>query len=190
MANAAPIQVPCCPGGFLKADDTTDDFYCAKCRKVYGTAELLALLVREAKANRPVLVPLHGSTYPVKDELKKLGARWNQTDRVWMIPEARLPEAQRIVRRGPVIDPENPVQWDRTSPTATRTEPRFHPERRACWECGALFTEPDPVMAALGGTPGGVWAQYWCGCTDAKKALKKPAPPPVTDDDADWAIPF
>lgn len=46
-------------------------------------------------------VAISGNTYPVKDQLKALGARWNPDAKAWMIPADRAEEARRIVARAP-----------------------------------------------------------------------------------------
>lgn len=38
-----------------------------------------------------------GNTYPVKDQIKALGGRWNPDRKVWMVPDAVADEAQRLV---------------------------------------------------------------------------------------------
>jgi hypothetical protein len=38
-----------------------------------------------------------GNTYPVKDKLKAMGARWNAAAKCWMVPEAKAAEAQALV---------------------------------------------------------------------------------------------
>lgn len=43
------------------------------------------------------LVAISGNTYPVKDALKAIGARWNADDKCWMISLARADEARKIV---------------------------------------------------------------------------------------------
>ena len=43
------------------------------------------------------MVEIRGNTYPVKEELKRLGARWNGANRVWMIATDKLEAAQAIV---------------------------------------------------------------------------------------------
>ena len=46
-------------------------------------------------------VAITGNTYPVKDRLKALGARWNPELRAWMVPRDRADEAQAIVDSAP-----------------------------------------------------------------------------------------
>lgn len=38
-----------------------------------------------------------GNTYPVKEQLKALGARWNPTNKSWMVDDDVAHEAQAIV---------------------------------------------------------------------------------------------
>lgn len=38
-----------------------------------------------------------GNTYPVKDELKALGGRWNAERKAWMVPADRADEARALV---------------------------------------------------------------------------------------------
>lgn len=60
-------------------------------------------------------VALTGNTYPVKDQLKALGARWMPQDRCWMIRSDRASEAQAIIApaapAGPVAAPRSDVSW-------------------------------------------------------------------------------
>jgi hypothetical protein len=43
------------------------------------------------------LIQITGNTYPVKDQLKALGARWNGDDKCWMISADKADEARAIV---------------------------------------------------------------------------------------------
>ena len=43
------------------------------------------------------LVAITGNTYPVKDQLKALGARWNPDSKAWMVPATQADVARRIV---------------------------------------------------------------------------------------------
>jgi hypothetical protein len=51
----------------------------------------------------PVLrmVPIHGNTYPVKEQLKTLGGKWDSDKRVWVVPADRESEALKIVADAP-----------------------------------------------------------------------------------------
>lgn len=43
------------------------------------------------------LVTITGNTYPVKDQLKALGARWNAEAKGWDVPADKADEARAIV---------------------------------------------------------------------------------------------
>lgn len=48
--------------------------------------------------------PLTGNTFPVKDELKKLGAKWDPARKLWMVPNQHYDEAVKLVlSAGPKI---------------------------------------------------------------------------------------
>ena len=47
------------------------------------------------------LVTVTGNTYPVKDQLKALGARWNPDAKAWMVPQAKVDAARKIVAGAP-----------------------------------------------------------------------------------------
>ena len=46
-------------------------------------------------------VAITGNTYPVKDELKKLGARWDAANKVWLVPQDQADKAKEIVASAP-----------------------------------------------------------------------------------------
>jgi hypothetical protein len=49
------------------------------------------------------LVAITGNTYPVKEQLKALGARWNADAKAWMVTPDKAAQAQAIVAgAGPV----------------------------------------------------------------------------------------
>lgn len=43
------------------------------------------------------MVPIEGNTYPVREQLKELGGRWDPEQRVWMVPEIVAADARRLV---------------------------------------------------------------------------------------------
>jgi hypothetical protein len=47
------------------------------------------------------IVLITGNTYPVKDQLRAMGGRWNPEAKGWMVPAARADEARRLVGRAP-----------------------------------------------------------------------------------------
>lgn len=46
------------------------------------------------------MTAITGNTYPVKDSLKALGARWNPDQKAWMIADDKADEARKIVAQG------------------------------------------------------------------------------------------
>ena len=42
-------------------------------------------------------VAISGNTYPVKEQLKALGARWNADEKCWMVAESQAIRAREIV---------------------------------------------------------------------------------------------
>lgn len=45
---------------------------------------------------------LTGNTYPVRDQLKALGATWNKFQRGWLVPIAKWDEAMEIMDEAPI----------------------------------------------------------------------------------------
>lgn len=43
------------------------------------------------------MIPIGGNTYPVREQLKEIGGRWDPEQRVWMVPEQVAATARRIV---------------------------------------------------------------------------------------------
>lgn len=60
-------------------------------------------------------VIISGNTYPVKDQIKRLGGRWNAGMKCWSVPADRAEEAQALVngQSKPVVPaaPATTVQW-------------------------------------------------------------------------------
>lgn len=43
------------------------------------------------------MVAVTGNTYPVKDKLKELGAKWDKDNKQWLVPEDKKAEAEKLV---------------------------------------------------------------------------------------------
>ena len=65
-------------------------------------------------------VAITGNTYPVKDALKAMGARWNPDSKAWMIAADKASEARAIV-----------------AGKATGASPSTRPTHSKCHDCGA-----------------------------------------------------
>lgn len=48
------------------------------------------------------MTTITGNTYPVKEALKALGARWNRPAQGWDIDDAKADEARRLVASAPL----------------------------------------------------------------------------------------
>ena len=71
-------------------------------------------------------VAITGNTYPVKDQLREMGARWDPAGKRWLIDASQAEAARLIVEGGP------------NGPFSTATASRERPKRNiACHDCGA-----------------------------------------------------
>ena len=52
-------------------------------------------------------IAITGNTYPVKDQLKALGARWNPDAKAWMISEEKADQARALVTGAPQSAPKS-----------------------------------------------------------------------------------
>lgn len=46
------------------------------------------------------MIAITGNTYPVKDQIKAMGGRWNADQKAWMVPEDKADEAKALVAGG------------------------------------------------------------------------------------------
>lgn len=46
-------------------------------------------------------VAITGNTYPVKDQIKALGGRWNANQKAWMVPAEKTEAARKLVCGAP-----------------------------------------------------------------------------------------
>jgi len=53
------------------------------------------------------VVAITGNTYPVKDQLKALGARWNPDAKAWMVSEDKAEQARALVNGAPKSAPRS-----------------------------------------------------------------------------------
>jgi hypothetical protein len=47
------------------------------------------------------MIAVTGNTFPVKDQIKALGGRWNADLKAWMVPDAKAAEAQKLIAGAP-----------------------------------------------------------------------------------------
>lgn len=89
------------------------------------------------------MIELRGNTYPIRQQLKALGCRWDKERRIWLAPPEAAKQAQDLVDTQPA--PER-LQGGRAVP------------QRRCWECGCLFTYEECRRNH------GDWNDSYCGC--------------------------
>lgn len=46
-------------------------------------------------------IAITGNTYPVKEQIKALGGRWNAETKTWMVPADKADAARRLVSSAP-----------------------------------------------------------------------------------------
>jgi hypothetical protein len=54
------------------------------------------------------LAPILGNTYPIKDEIKKLGGKWDKTRRIWYIDPTMMPRIYSLLSQVPSPKPVTP----------------------------------------------------------------------------------
>lgn len=69
--------------------------------------------------------PLYGDTFAIKEHLKCLGATWDTTQRVWMVPNDKLQEAKEALARVPKV--KDPMRNDYSA--RNRCDVLFKPGR-------------------------------------------------------------
>lgn len=73
-------------------------------------------------------VAITGNTYPVKDALKALGAKWDADQKCWTITDKKADEARKIVANAPAAAP-------RVEGTCSDCKKACKAPYTLCWEC-------------------------------------------------------
>lgn len=63
-------------------------------------------------------IAITGNTYPVKDQLKALGGRWNADERAWMVPVNKANKARALMNGAPKTNGRSQMRkesWDNRS---------------------------------------------------------------------------
>lgn len=61
-----------------------------------------------------------GNTYPVRDQIKALGGRWNAEAKGWMVPDDRAEEARKLVAGAPAKTHTQGRSWTSAASGAHR----------------------------------------------------------------------
>lgn len=75
------------------------------------------------------LIAITGNTYPVKEQLKALGARWDADIKAWMIAADKAEQAKAIVAGA--------------GPAKAYSGPAYRPSR--CRQCGCAPSRYNPI---------------------------------------------
>jgi hypothetical protein len=73
-------------------------------------------------------VKIIGNTYPVKDQLKALGAKWDADGKCWTITDKKAAEAQKIVAAAPPAEPKVPGKCNKCGRVC-------NPPYTLCFDC-------------------------------------------------------
>lgn len=57
------------------------------------------------------MIAITGNTYPVKDQLKALGGRWNGDRKAWMVPDDKADQARNLVSGASAPKPRARGGW-------------------------------------------------------------------------------
>jgi hypothetical protein len=74
------------------------------------------------------MTAITGNTFPVRDQLKALGGRWDAARKCWMVPDDKAEEASRL------LFPASGMNARRLVTGGPTTYPRRGP--RTCKDCG------------------------------------------------------
>ncbi len=86
------------------------------------------------------MTTITGNTYPVKDQIKALGGKWNPDIKGWVVPDNKAEEAQRLVANAPEsMHMRKPFAGERSF------------QRRVCEECGEFIRHPRQRCWVTGG---------------------------------------
>lgn len=85
------------------------------------------------------VVAVTGNTYPVKEQLKQLGARWNPLRKAWMVTADKSDQAKAIVAGAPMQRSFAPSSNGYRPGRRCYCEECGEPYRKGqrCWETGS-----------------------------------------------------
>lgn len=78
-----------------------------------------------------------GNTYPVKDQLKALGGKWNPDRKLWEVPDSKWEAAEKLVKAAPTDRPA----LSKTDIIAIAVRKRGGTSGE-CYSCGAKCKYP------------------------------------------------
>jgi hypothetical protein len=81
------------------------------------------------------MVAIAGNTFPVKDQLRALGGRWNADRKAWMIPVEKVDEAKALIASAPQSPP--PRKSGLCKDCGARTKGNY----TRCYECSLEYRD-------------------------------------------------
>lgn len=134
------------------------------------------------------LVQIRGNTYPIREQLKALGGRWNADDKVWEVPAFNSAEARALAQSQPPKQSAPPVGagWLPVKGNTYAVKDILKAQFNARWDGAskAWLVAPDKLAAAqnvveaLKGTSAPTKRCWECGCEFTFAQSKR--------GDADW----
>jgi hypothetical protein len=97
------------------------------------------------------LVQIRGNTYPIRDQLKLLGGRWNADDKVWEVPASTSANALALVKAQPPKQPLPDVKdWVAVKGNTYAAKDVLKAQYNARWDgvSKAWRVAPDKLAAA------------------------------------------
>jgi hypothetical protein len=80
-------------------------------------------------------VAIHGNTFPVKDQIKALGGRWNPDLKSWMVPTDQAETARALVSGAPKQPYSGARRSSSTPGRCTHCGDTCNARYRTCLEC-------------------------------------------------------
>ena len=78
-------------------------------------------------------IAITGNTYPVKEQLKALGGRWDAARKAWMVPATRADQARALV--GGSAAPKTPGRSRGTWTGCSCGSVQEYTKASDCWTC-------------------------------------------------------
>lgn len=133
-------------------------------------------------------VQIRGNTYPIRDQLKALGGRWNADDKVWEVPASTSANALALVKAQPPKQAAPPIGsgWLPVKGNTYAVKDVLKAQYNARWDGAskAWLVAPDKLAAAqaiveaLKGTSAPTKRCWECGCEFTFAQAKR--------NDGDW----
>lgn len=108
-------------------------------------------------------VAISGNTYPVKDALKAIGAKWDADNKCWTITSTKVDEARKIVANAPEQAPATPG-------VCLKCKGSVKAPYTICWACKQGAASPRYSSGRGGGYRSNRRACGYCGSTSCAKA--------------------